>query len=94
MVQLLGIFGFLVVLLRAAILCFQTVAIGGILFLALVARKGGMAERGTAAFKLEADSCQCAGPGDFTAVFCDHEFAGADLFDGHPLQGCFWAQIL
>jgi copper resistance protein D len=38
MVQLLGVFGFLVVLLRAAILCFQTVAIGGILFLALVAR--------------------------------------------------------
>ena len=38
MVELLGIFGFLVVLLRAAILCFQTVAIGGILFLALVAR--------------------------------------------------------
>jgi putative copper resistance protein D len=39
MVELLGIFGFLVVLLRAAILCFQTVAIGGILFLLLVARK-------------------------------------------------------
>jgi putative copper resistance protein D len=38
MVELLGIFGFLVVLLRAAILCFQTVAIGGILFLLLVAR--------------------------------------------------------
>jgi copper resistance protein D len=39
MVELLGVFGFLVVLLRAAILCFQTVAIGGILFLLLVARK-------------------------------------------------------
>lgn len=39
MVELLGIFGFLVVLLRAAILCFQTVAIGGILFLTIVARK-------------------------------------------------------
>ena len=39
MVQLLGIFGFLVVLLRAAILCSQTVAIGGIFFLAVVARK-------------------------------------------------------
>lgn len=38
MVELLGIFGFLVVLLRAAILCFQTVAVGGILFLTLVAR--------------------------------------------------------
>lgn len=38
MVELLGIFGFLVVLLRAAILCFQTIAIGGILFLTIVAR--------------------------------------------------------
>jgi putative copper resistance protein D len=38
MVQLLGIFGFLVVLLRAAILCLQTVTVGGILFLILVAR--------------------------------------------------------
>src|SRR6516162_4079280 len=38
MVELLGIFGFLVVLLRAAILCLQTVTIGGILFLFLVAR--------------------------------------------------------
>ncbi|HXR32150.1 MAG TPA: CopD family protein [Verrucomicrobiae bacterium] len=38
MTQLLGIFSFLVVLLRAAILCFQTVAVGGILFLLLVAR--------------------------------------------------------
>jgi copper resistance protein D len=42
MVELLGIFGFLVVLLRAAILCFQTVAIGGILFLTIVARKGDL----------------------------------------------------
>jgi copper resistance protein D len=38
MVRLLGIFGFLVVLLRAAILCFQSVTIGGILFFTLVAR--------------------------------------------------------
>jgi len=38
MVQLIGTFGFLVVLLRAAILCFQTVCIGGILFLTIVAR--------------------------------------------------------
>lgn len=38
MVQLLGIFGFLVVLLRAAILCFQTAAIGGILFLLFATR--------------------------------------------------------
>jgi putative copper resistance protein D len=35
MVQLLGIFGFLAVLLRALILCLQTVAIGGIFFLAV-----------------------------------------------------------
>jgi putative copper resistance protein D len=39
MAEMLGMFGFLVVLLRAAILCFQTVAIGGILFLLIVARK-------------------------------------------------------
>lgn len=38
MVELLGIFGFLVVLLRAAILCLQTVTIGGILFSILVTR--------------------------------------------------------
>jgi copper resistance protein D len=38
MVELLGIFSFLVVLLRALTLCFQTVAVGGILFLILVAR--------------------------------------------------------
>lgn len=42
MVQLLGIFGFLVVLLRAAILCLQTVTIGGILFLILVSRTTGL----------------------------------------------------
>ena len=41
MVALLGIFGFLVVLLRAAILCFQTLSIGGILFLYLVAGRTG-----------------------------------------------------
>jgi putative copper resistance protein D len=39
MVDLLGTFEFLVVLLRAAILCFQTVSIGGILFLTVVTRK-------------------------------------------------------
>ncbi|MGB7848195.1 MAG: CopD family protein [Candidatus Acidiferrum sp.] len=39
MVELLGIFGLLVVLLRAATLCFQSVAIGGIVFLMVVARK-------------------------------------------------------
>lgn len=38
MVELLGIFGFLVVLLRAAILCFQTVVVGGVLFLLIIAR--------------------------------------------------------
>lgn len=38
MSDLLGIFGFLVVLLRAAILCFQTIAIGGISFLLIAAR--------------------------------------------------------
>lgn len=39
MVRLLGIFGFLVVLLRAAILCLQSVTIGGILFFTAVARR-------------------------------------------------------
>ena len=39
MAQLISIFGFLVVLLRAAIMCLQTVAIGGIVFLILVARR-------------------------------------------------------
>jgi putative copper resistance protein D len=38
MVQLLGMFGFLVVLLRAATMCFQSVAIGGILFFTFIAR--------------------------------------------------------
>jgi len=41
MVALLGIFGFLVVILRAAILCFQTISIGGILFLYIAAGKAG-----------------------------------------------------
>jgi len=41
MVALLGIFGFLVVILRAAILCFQTISIGGILFLYIAAGKPG-----------------------------------------------------
>jgi putative copper resistance protein D len=35
-VQLIGIFGFLVVLLRAAIVCCQTLAIGGVVFLVVV----------------------------------------------------------
>jgi copper resistance protein D len=39
MAQLINMFGFLVVLLRAAIMCLQTVAIGGVVFLALVARR-------------------------------------------------------
>ena len=38
MSDLLGVFGFLVVLLRAAILCFQTIAVGGITFLLIAAR--------------------------------------------------------
>ena len=37
MADLLGIFGFLVVLLRAATLCFQTVLAGGVIFLCFVA---------------------------------------------------------
>jgi copper resistance protein D len=41
MVQLLGVFGFLVVLLRAATMCLQSVAIGGILFFFLIARGKG-----------------------------------------------------
>jgi putative copper resistance protein D len=41
MVALLGIFGFPVVILRAAILCFQTISIGGILFLYIAAGKPG-----------------------------------------------------
>jgi len=39
MVQLLGVFSFLVVLLRAATMCFQSVAVGGIVFLLVVARR-------------------------------------------------------
>jgi putative copper resistance protein D len=39
MAQLLGIFGFLLVLLRAAILCFQSITIGGVLFFAFVTRR-------------------------------------------------------
>ena len=38
MAQLISIFGFLVVLLRATIMCLQTVAVGGILFLLVVTR--------------------------------------------------------
>ncbi len=38
MVDLLGIFGFLVVLLRAVILCFQSIAIGGIVFFSFIAK--------------------------------------------------------
>jgi copper resistance protein D len=38
MAQFISMFGFLVVLLRAAIICLQTVAVGGIVFLLLVAR--------------------------------------------------------
>lgn len=38
MSDLLGVFGFLVVLLRAAILCFQTITIGGIFFLLIAVR--------------------------------------------------------
>ncbi len=36
MIQLLGIFGFLAVLLRAAILCFQTLVVGGAIFLTVI----------------------------------------------------------
>ena len=38
MVELLGIFGFLAVLLRAFTLCFQSLAIGGIVFFSIIAR--------------------------------------------------------
>jgi len=37
MADLLGIFGFLVVLLRAATLCLQTILAGGVIFLCFVA---------------------------------------------------------
>ena len=36
--DVLGLFGLIVVLLRAAILCFQTISVGGIIFLLVVAR--------------------------------------------------------
>lgn len=39
MVQLLGIFGFLAVLIRGAILCSQTVAGGGVIFLSFISRR-------------------------------------------------------
>ncbi|HLH30327.1 MAG TPA: hypothetical protein VKY31_03940, partial [Terriglobia bacterium] len=35
--DLLGLFGLIAVVLRAAILCFQTIAVGGIIFLLVVA---------------------------------------------------------
>ena len=38
MAQFISIFGFLVVLLRATIMCLQTVAVGGVVFLLVVAR--------------------------------------------------------
>lgn len=42
MSELLGIFGFLVVLLRAVILCFQTLTIGGIFFLTVIANRADL----------------------------------------------------
>jgi putative copper resistance protein D len=45
MAELLGIFGFLVVLLRAVILCCQTVAIGGVFFLTVVANTAELRDR-------------------------------------------------
>jgi len=42
MVDLLGIFGFLVVLLRAATLCFQTILAGGLIFLTCIASSNGL----------------------------------------------------
>ena len=42
MADLLGIFGFLVVLLRAAILCSQTILVGGVIFLTVVASNEGL----------------------------------------------------
>ncbi len=42
MVQLLGIFGFLAVLLRAAILCFQTLMVGGSIFLTTITSSDGL----------------------------------------------------
>jgi len=46
MADLLGTFGFLVVLLRAAILCCQTLAIGGIFFLTVIARRPELRNEG------------------------------------------------
>ncbi|HUL35493.1 MAG TPA: CopD family protein [Candidatus Eisenbacteria bacterium] len=42
MAELLGIFGFLVVLLRAALLCFQTLVAGGTIFLTVVTPNEGL----------------------------------------------------
>ena len=42
MADLLGMFGFLVVLLRAAILGFQTILVGGVIFLSFVASNNGL----------------------------------------------------
>jgi putative copper resistance protein D len=42
MADLLGMFGFLVVLLRAAILVFQTILVGGVIFLSFVASNNGL----------------------------------------------------
>jgi putative copper resistance protein D len=42
MTDLLGIFGFLVVLLRAAILCSQTILAGGVIFLTVIASNEGL----------------------------------------------------
>ena len=42
MADLLGMFGFLVVLLRAATLCFQTILAGGVIFLGFVASNEGL----------------------------------------------------
>jgi len=42
MADLLGMFGFLVVLLRAAILVFQTILVGGVIFLSFVASNDGL----------------------------------------------------
>jgi len=42
MIQLLGIFGFISVLFRAAILCFQSVVVGGSIFLTLITANDGL----------------------------------------------------
>jgi putative copper resistance protein D len=46
MIQLLGIFGFISVLFRAAILCFQTVVVGGAIFLTLIASNESLRPEG------------------------------------------------